>query len=80
MSGQRNGELLTVDQAAERLNVPVSYVRRRLVFEQRIPYVKIGRHLRIDSVDLEQFIAKGRVGAAVERSPFTSPSPRGASA
>lgn len=32
-----SSELLTVDQAAERLNVPVGYVRRRLIFERSQP-------------------------------------------
>lgn len=80
MSSHRSGELLTVDQVAERLNVSGSYVRRRLVFERRIPYVKIGRHLRIDSCDLEEFIARGKVGLETERASFTSISSRGASA
>lgn|GEM_PF-887592 len=53
--------LLTVDQAAERLNVSPTYVRRRLIFERRIPYVKIGRHVRIDEADLEELIDRGRV-------------------
>jgi excisionase family DNA binding protein len=33
------------------------------VFERRIPYVKVGRHLRIDEADLEEFIARGYVSA-----------------
>lgn len=45
----RASSLLTVDQAAERLNVAPEYVRRRLVFEKRIAIVKIGRHVRIES-------------------------------
>jgi excisionase family DNA binding protein len=56
-----SSRLLTVDQAAERLNVSSAYVRRRLIFERRLPYVKIGRHVRIDEVDLEDFIDQGRV-------------------
>lgn len=31
-----SSRLLMVDQVAERLNVSVAYVRRRLIFEQRI--------------------------------------------
>jgi excisionase family DNA binding protein len=54
-------QLLTVHQVAERLNVSESYVRRRLVFERRIPYIKFGRKLRIDLADLEAFIDNGRV-------------------
>ena len=57
----RRSRLLTVDQTAERLNVSPAYVRRRLIFERRIPYVKIGRHIRIDEADLEELIDRGRV-------------------
>ena len=34
---------------------------RRLVFERRIAYVKLGRHVRIAARDLDAFIAAGRV-------------------
>lgn len=64
MSDRKNRarpRLLTVDQAAEWLNVSPTYVRRRLIFERRIPYVKIGRHVRIDERDLESLIEAGRV-------------------
>jgi excisionase family DNA binding protein len=54
--------LLTVDQAAERLGTSVRFVRR-LIFERRIAFVKVGRHVRITSRDLDAFIAAGRVDA-----------------
>jgi excisionase family DNA binding protein len=38
--------LMTVEQAAERLGTTERFVRR-LVFERRIAYVKLGRHVRI---------------------------------
>ena len=38
--------LLSVEQAAERLGTSVRFVRR-LVFQRRIAYVKLGRHVRI---------------------------------
>jgi excisionase family DNA binding protein len=52
--------LLTPQQAAERLGTSLRFVRR-LVFERRIPFVKIGRHVRIAASDLDAFIAAGRV-------------------
>ena len=52
--------LLSVEQAAERLGTSVRFVRR-LVFQRRIPYVKLGRHVRITGRDLDAFIAAGRV-------------------
>jgi excisionase family DNA binding protein len=47
--------LLTVGQAAERLGTSVRFVRR-LRAERRLPFVKLGKHLRVDSTDLEAFI------------------------
>jgi excisionase family DNA binding protein len=55
--------LLTVEQAAERLGTSVRFVRR-LVFERRIVYVKLGRHVRIAIGDLDAFIAARRVDVA----------------
>jgi excisionase family DNA binding protein len=52
--------LLTVEQATERLGTSPRFVRR-LVFERRIPYIKLGRHVRITGRDLDAFIAAGRV-------------------
>jgi len=55
--------LLTVDQASERLGTSTRFVRR-LVAERRIPFVKLGRHVRIDTADLDAFVAAGRVELA----------------
>jgi excisionase family DNA binding protein len=54
--------LLTVEQAAERLGTSVRFVRR-LIFERRIAFVKVGRHVRITPADLDAFIGSGRVNA-----------------
>jgi excisionase family DNA binding protein len=54
--------LLTVEDAADRLGTSARFVRR-LVFQRRIPYVKVGRHVRIAASDLDAFIAAGRVEA-----------------
>jgi excisionase family DNA binding protein len=54
--------LLSVEQAAERLGTSVRFVRR-LVFERRIAYTKLGRHVRIAHRDLDAFIAGGRIEA-----------------
>ena len=58
--------LLTVEQASERLGTSVRFVRR-LVFERRIAYVKVGRHVRIATRDLDAFIDAGRVDARRRR-------------
>jgi excisionase family DNA binding protein len=55
-------KLLTVEEAAERLGTSVRFVRR-LVFERRIAYTKLGRHVRIATSDLDAFIAGGRIEA-----------------
>jgi excisionase family DNA binding protein len=55
-------KLLTVEEAAARLGTSTRFVRR-LVFERRIAYVKLGRHVRISSRDLDAFIEAGRVDA-----------------
>lgn len=51
--------LLTVEQAAEYLTVRESFVRR-LIHEKRIPTVHLGRLVRLQTVDLDAFIAAGR--------------------
>ena len=52
--------LLSVEQAAGRLGTTERFVRR-LVFERRIAYVKLGHHVRIAARDLDAFIRAGRV-------------------
>jgi hypothetical protein len=34
---------------------------RRLIFERRIAFVKVGRHVRIAAADLDAYIRGGRV-------------------
>jgi excisionase family DNA binding protein len=51
---------LTVEEAAERLGTSTRFVRR-LIFERRIAFVKVGRHVRIATTDLDAYIRAGRV-------------------
>lgn len=51
--------LLTVQQAAERLGTSVRFLRR-LRAERRLPFIKLGKHLRVAANDLEDFIAASR--------------------
>ena len=65
------GQLLTVDQAAEYFGTGQRFVRR-LISERRIPYVKLGKHVRLERSALDACIAAGRVAdrwsqAAVHR-------------
>lgn len=51
--------LLDIDAAAARLGVNVRYMRH-LILERRIPYIKVGRLVRFDPADLDDFVAAGR--------------------
>jgi excisionase family DNA binding protein len=53
-------KLLTAQEAADRLGTSLRFVRR-LIFERRIPFIKVGRHVRIAASDVDAFIAAGRV-------------------
>ncbi|GLW96459.1 helix-turn-helix domain-containing protein [Microtetraspora sp. NBRC 16547] len=52
--------LLTVSEAADRLNTSVRFVRR-LIAERRIEFVKVGRHVRISESALIAFVVAGTV-------------------
>jgi excisionase family DNA binding protein len=54
--------LLDVNQAAERLGTSPRFIRR-LIAERRIAYTKLGKHVRVDSADLDALVAAGRVEA-----------------
>ena len=60
--GTMTDKLLTLEEAAARLGTSTRFVRR-LVFERRIAYIKVGRHVRIAEVDLAGFVTAGRVDA-----------------
>lgn len=53
-------DLLTIPQAADRMNMSLRYVRR-LVSERRIAYVKLGRSVRLAPADVDAYIAASRV-------------------
>jgi excisionase family DNA binding protein len=56
----RGDELLTVAQAGEYLGTGERFIRR-LVAERRIPYVKLGKYVRLQRSALDAFIEAGRV-------------------
>lgn len=56
-------ELMDIDAVARRLGVTARFVRR-LVFERRISYVKVGRYVRFERAAVEQWIEAGREPAA----------------
>jgi excisionase family DNA binding protein len=59
-------QLYTVDEAAQRLNTTTRFVRR-LIAERRIPFTRLGRHVRIAADDLDAFVAHGRVDTVPPR-------------
>jgi excisionase family DNA binding protein len=54
--------LLTLVEVAERLNTTPRHVRR-LVFERRIAYRKLGRYVRFHPDDVAEYVAAHRVEA-----------------
>jgi excisionase family DNA binding protein len=54
--------LLTMEEVAERLHTTPRYVRR-LVFERRITYRKLGRYIRFHPDDVAEYVAGARVAA-----------------
>jgi excisionase family DNA binding protein len=55
--------LLTVPQLAERLGVRPRFIYR-LVDERRIPFIHVGRYLRFDPADVDEYLAGRRTAAA----------------
>jgi excisionase family DNA binding protein len=52
--------LMSVQEAATRLGTPIRFIRR-LIAERRIRFYKIGRYVRIDPQDLNDFVSHSRV-------------------
>ena len=57
------GSLLDVNGLAARVGVTERFVRR-LVDERRVPYLKIGRLVRFDPVEVERWLDGARVVCA----------------
>lgn len=53
-------QLMGIEQLASRLGVTERFVRR-LVEERRISFHKIGRYVRFDRGDVEEWIARNRI-------------------
>ena len=60
-----SGDLLTVEQAADYLNITEHFVRR-LIRERRIPFLKVGRLVRLRRADIDAYLA-GCAWPAVRR-------------
>lgn len=55
-------QLLDIATLSSRLGVGERHVRR-LVFERRIPYVKVGRYVRFDAGEIAHWVDAQRVPA-----------------
>lgn len=55
-------EHFSVPEAAEYLSTSIRFIRR-LVADRRVPFYKVGRHVRLKRADLEAFVQAGRVEA-----------------
>ena len=56
--------MLGIPQLAERLGTTERFVRR-LVCERRIPFHKVGKYVRFDPRDIDDYLAERRVEATV---------------
>lgn len=54
-------ELMTADDAAERLGVPTSWLMAQ-AREGKCPHVRLGKYVRFSQANLEQLIAAGATG------------------
>jgi excisionase family DNA binding protein len=52
--------LLPLEECAERTGTTIRFWRR-LIFEKRIPYMKVGKFVRVDENDFRAFVEAGRV-------------------
>lgn len=53
-------QLLTMDQLAENLGVTPRHVRR-LVDERRVPFLRVGRLIRVDPAEIAEWLDSRRV-------------------
>ncbi|MEV1070869.1 helix-turn-helix domain-containing protein [Micromonospora parva] len=60
MTEHLTADLLTVEQAAQRLGTGVRFIRR-LVAERRIRFHKVGKYVRFHPDDLADYIQQGQV-------------------
>ena len=63
--GSSSGDFLTVEQAADYLNI-TEHVLRRLIRERRSPFLKVGRLVRLRRTDIDEYLAS-RLVPAVRR-------------
>lgn len=60
--------LLTIAQAAERLNVPYTWLRDKVTARQ-VPHHRLGKHVRFTEDDLDQLLARSTQAPTPSRVP-----------
>ena len=60
----RSVALMGVGDLAERLGTSERFVRR-LVTERRVPFHKVGKYVRFDPADIDEWLVERRVEASV---------------
>lgn len=60
LKSRSSSSLLTIEEAANRLSVSIRNIRHQ-IYLRKLPIVKVGRLVRIDEHDLEEFIEQGRI-------------------
>jgi excisionase family DNA binding protein len=63
MSANGADRLLTIEEIAERLSVPPSWVAQS-ARDGRIPHVRLGRYVRFNWPDVEAWLVDQRAGVA----------------
>jgi excisionase family DNA binding protein len=63
---RQQARLMALPQAAQELGVSVACLRS-WIYRRAIPYVKIGRSVRISAETVQQVIARGTIPALEER-------------
>jgi len=64
-NGSGNRRLLTVEQVAEKWQVPRSWIyerTRRRGLEQ-LPHVKLGKYIRFEETAVQEYLDRQRIGA-----------------
>ncbi len=61
-------QLLTIDELARFLNTTRRHIRR-LVYENRIPYLKVGRFIRFDPLEIRRWLRSNHHGTTDDGRP-----------
>jgi len=66
LGGRNTARLMTIEELAQLWAVSKATLYN-WVYQKRIPYLKIGRSLRFDPVEIKAFLDRSRIGTAGKR-------------